>query len=297
MGNREKSNNFRLLCKTESPQDSLNTQSYKLAGNYEWNGLRATLAYTEVGEGFNPEVGYLFRSGFRKPEALIFQQVRMNGKYGLLEIRPHVSYRGYWNYSDFLETSFLHVDNHWVWISGLEIHTGINFTTEGVVNPFQISGITVDPGTYDHKEAQIVVMTNASKMFYVNTRSILGGSFGGTRYVNTGTLGFRLGDKFSSEYSVAVNDLRLPNGNALSTLLAMRLSYSFSPRHNFQVFAQHNSDAKLWSFNVRFSLLEQANTGLFVVYNDIYTNGLPNNRSFTIKYTRMFDLLNRRSKG
>jgi hypothetical protein len=45
---------------TDSPMDSLNSESYKLAGNYEWNGLRATLAYTQVGEGFNPEVGLSF---------------------------------------------------------------------------------------------------------------------------------------------------------------------------------------------------------------------------------------------
>ncbi len=281
-------------AKTESPRDSLNTQSYKLSGNYEWNGLRASLAYTEVGEGFNPEAGYLFRSGYRKPEALIFQQVRMKGKFGLLELRPHVSYRSYWNYSNFLETSFLHVDNHWVWINGVEFHTGINFTTEGVVEPFKISGILVNPGTYDHTEAQIVLMTNASKMFYVNTRSILGGSFGGTRYLNTATLGFRLGDKFNSEYSLAVNDLRLPEGSGVSKLFGARLSYSFTPRINFQAFGQYNSDSKLWSFNLRFSVLEAANTGLFVVYNDIYTNGLPNNRSFTVKYTHMFDLLGKR---
>lgn len=281
-------------AKTQTPGDSLNTQSFKIANNYEWNGVRATLAYTEVGEGFNPEVGYLFRSGFRKPEALIYKQVRMNGRYGLLELRPHISYRSYWNYDNFLETSFLHVDNHWVWVGGLEIHTGINFTTEGVVKPFDISGVTVDPGTYNHEEAQIVLMTNPSKMFYVNTRSILGGSFGGTRYLNSGTLGFRIGDKFNSEYNLAINDLRLPNGSVVSTLLGARLSYSFTPRLNFQGFAQYNSTSDLWSFNLRFSLLEQANTGLFVVYNDIYTEGLPNNRSFTIKYTHMIDLLGKR---
>jgi hypothetical protein len=281
-------------AQTQSPEDSLNTHSFKIANNYEWNGVRATLAYTEVGEGFNPEVGYLFRSGFRKPEALIFKQVRMNGKYGLLELRPHVSYRGYWNFSNFLETSYLHVDNHWVWVRGLEIHTGINFTTEGVVKPFEISGITVDAGTYNHKEAQIIFMTNPSKIFYVSTRSILGGSFGGTRYLNSGSVGFRVGDKFNSEYTFAVNDLRLPNGSDVATLLGARLSYSFTPRLNFQGFAQYNSNIDLWSFNVRFSILEQANTGLFVVYNDIYTDRMPNNRSFTIKYTHMFDLLGKR---
>lgn len=46
--------------------------------------------------------------------------------------------------------------------------------------------------------------------------------------------------------------------------------------------------------NLRFSILEQANTGLFVVYNDIYTDKEPNNRSFTIKYTHMFDLLGKK---
>ncbi len=281
-------------AKTQSPSDSLNTQSFKLAGNYEWNGLRATLAYTEVGEGFNPEVGYLFRAGFRKPEALIFKQVRMNGKLGLLEVRPHVSYRSYWNYDNFLETSFLHVDNHWVWVNGLEIHTGINFTTEGVVNPFTVSGITVDPGTYNHEEAQLVLITNPSKKFYINTRSILGGSFGGTRYLNSGAIGFRAGDKFNSECSFAINDLRLPNGSTVSSLIGARINYLFTPRINFQGFVQYNSTIDLWSFNLRFSILEQANTGLFVVYNDIYTEGAPNNRSFTVKYTHMFDLLGKK---
>ncbi|MDZ7649131.1 MAG: hypothetical protein U5K54_19280 [Cytophagales bacterium] len=93
----------------------------------------------------------------------------------------------------------------------------------------------------NHSEAQLVLIDNASKMFYVNTRSILGGSFGGTRYLNSGTLGFRVGDKFNSEYSVAINDLRLPNGSTVSTLFGARLSYSFTPRINFQGFVQYKN--------------------------------------------------------
>ncbi|HMG93469.1 MAG TPA: hypothetical protein VK589_25600, partial [Chryseolinea sp.] len=57
---------------------------------------------------------------------------------------------------------------------------------------------------------------------------------------------------------------------------------------------QYNSEEDLWSFNVRFNLLEQANTGLFIVYNDVYTGGDVSNRSFTIKYTHVFDLLRKR---
>ena len=279
-------------AKTETPEMELNEQSFKILGSYEWNGIRGSAGYSEVGEGFNPEVGFLMRSAYRKPEVALLKQIRMNGKFGLMEWRPHFSYRSYWNYDNFLETSYLHVDNHWVWLNGLEIHTGINFTTEGVVTPFELSeGILVPSGTYHHREAQLVFMTNASKPFYVNLRSILGGSFGGRRYLNTGIFGLRLGDKFNSEFNLALNDVHLPGGDFLAKIFGHRISYSFTPRINLQSYIQYNSEADLWLLNVRFSLLEQANTGLFLVYNDVYAAGKVSNRGLTLKYTHVFDLL------
>jgi len=282
------------VASTNTPGETRDENSFKLLGTYEWNGLRSTLGYSQLGEGFNPEVGYLFRSAYRKPEASVFKQVRMNGRWGFLEFRPHATYRSFWNFSGFQETSYLHVDNHWVWVNGLEIHTGVNFTTEGVVTPFTISkkkDVQVPAGTYNHREAQLVLITNPSKPFYVNIRSILGGSFGGDRYLHSGTVGMRIGKKFNSEVSLQMNDVRLPDGNFIQEILAARVSYSFKPRINFQSFVQYNSEQDLWSFNIRFNVLEQANTGLFLVYNDVYTLGEVRNRSFTIKYTHVFDLL------
>ena len=53
--------------------------------------------------------------------------------------------------------------------------------------------------------------------------------------------------------------------------------------------------SQIWrSLNIRFNLLEQANTELFVVYNDVYTGGDVRNRSFTVKYTHVFDLLHKK---
>ena len=48
--------------------------------------------------------------------------------------------------------------------NAFEIHTGVNFTTQGVNDAFEISeGITVPAGSYDHAESQIVLITNPSK--------------------------------------------------------------------------------------------------------------------------------------
>ena len=281
-----------FYARSQTPDIDENEHAFKLQSKYEWNGLEANLAYTEVGEGFNPEVGFLLRQAFRKPEVLVLQRIRPNGKFGLLELRPHVSYRSYWNFDNFLVTSFLHVDNHWEFVSGTEVHTGINFTVEGVIEPFQISsGIVVPAGTYRHKEAQIVFFTNKSKPVYISTRHVLGGFFGGDRRANTVEVGLRLGDKFTSAFSINRNDITLPAGYFKTNIFLGRVSYSFTPRIFTQSLIQYNSVNDSWSANIRLGWLQAANTGLFLVYNELRNFYGINNRSFTVKYSRMFDVL------
>ncbi len=285
-------------AKTTTPGITENDHSFKLQAQYEWNGLNLNGAFTEVGEGFNPEVGFLLRSNYRKPEFLILKKVRMNGRLGLLEIRPHVSYRGYWNFNGFNETSFLHIDNHWEWISGMEIHTGINITNQGVTEPFTIwenveetDSVVVASGTYPHTEGQIIYMTNASKPIYVSTRSVFGGFFGGKRYSNSITLGLRAGDKFNSEFSYRRNDVSLEDGAFITQIFSSRLTYSFTPKIYTQALIQYNSVIDTWSANIRLSILRTANNGLFLVYNESRKTGDLLYRGFTIKYSHMFDIL------
>ena len=281
-----------FLAKTITPGIDDGEHAFKLQTVYEWQGLDLSAAYTEVGEGFNPEVGFLQRSAFRKPEFRILKRVRPDGKYGLLELRPHVSYRSYWDFDGFLVTSFLHVDNHWEFQSGTEVHTGVNFTVEGVVEDFEIAEEVIVPaGTYRHREAQLVFFTNASKMFSFSIRSVLGGFFGGTRLNNSGTLRIRLGNKFNSEFTLSRNDISLPGGDFTTNIFRGRLSYAFTPRIYAQSLIQYNSVADLWSANIRFGWLQQANSGLFVVYNEIRGDGLISNRSFTVKYSHVIDVL------
>ncbi|HSR60286.1 MAG TPA: DUF5916 domain-containing protein, partial [Robiginitalea sp.] len=122
-----------FLAKSNTPELSGQDHAFKLLANYNWNGWDVSAGYTEVAENFNPEVGFLQRTAFKKPEFLLFKAHRFKKEGALMEIRPHASYRGFWNFDDQQVTGFLHVDNHWVFRSGLEIHTGINFTTERVL--------------------------------------------------------------------------------------------------------------------------------------------------------------------
>jgi len=76
-------------------------------------------------------------------------------------------------------------------------------------------------------------------------------------------------------------------------LFGTNFSYSFTPKMFIQGLVQYNNLSNLFSLNARFGLLETANSGLFVVINIVKDEDLLddlNNQTFTIKYTRIFDL-------
>ena len=190
----------------------------------------------------------------------------------------------------------MHFDNHWEWKSGHEIRTGVNFIREGVIRAFEIyPGIVVPEGTYDHVEAQLVAFTNQGAPVSLRVRSNFGGFFGGSRVSISSSLKMRKGETFNTEINWSRNDITLPNGHFITNLIRTRISYSFTPRISLQALLQYNDRADLWSANLRFSWLQSANTGLFLVINenrDIHDGAfLIRDRSIILKYSLLFDVL------
>ncbi|MFK7812007.1 MAG: DUF5916 domain-containing protein [Maribacter sp.] len=293
IGNKAEVNGF--VAKSSTPGIEENDHAFKILGNYNWNGWNLNAGYTEVGEGFNPEVGFLQRTAFRKPEFLIFKAHRFKDAGKLLEIRPHLSYRSYWNFDNQQITGFTHIDNHWVFKSGFEIHTGINFTQERVLEEFNISNVTVPVGNYKNEELQFILITNPNNAFSLSTRTFIGGYFNGNRISNSGTANYRIGNRFNTSLVFSHNDIQLETGNTTAFVSGLRLAYSFTPRIFLQSLIQRNNVSEITSVNARFGWLQNANTGLFVVFNIVKDDNIfdaLNNQIFTVKYTHRFDVFN-----
>ncbi|MAT82905.1 MAG: hypothetical protein CMQ43_01940 [Gammaproteobacteria bacterium] len=251
-----------------------------------------------MAENFNPEVGFLRRRDYRKAEGRLFRTYRPDDFWGLHELRPHIAYNGYWTNDGYYESGFVHVDNHWEWRSGHEIHTGVNFTHEGVQEAFEIvDGVFVEPGEYDHEEAQLVFITNQGAPLSLDMTARIGGFFGGDRMNLVPTVRYRFGETFTSELTWNYNDVDLPvpGGDFEVNVARLRLSYSFSPKILLQALVQYDDRTDLVATNLRFSWLQTANAGLYLVYNEIddetVVGPIEKRREFVIKYSRIFDLL------
>ena len=291
-----------FAARTVTPDSGNDAGAFEVRAERDSPAWLLTSTFTSVGRDFNPEVGFLSRNGgFRKGEALVYYRYRPQDLLGLQEIRPHTSYRGYWNPDGSQQTGFAHFDSHWEWKNGYEVHTGFNLTREGVATPFEIyPGVVVPPDTYDEQEMQLVLFTPRAKAVSLQMTTRVGGFFGGDRVAVTPSLKIRVSDEFNAEFSIARNDVDLPGGSFSTTLARTRLSYSFTPRMFIQGLVQYNDKDDLWSTNLRFGWLQQANTGLFVVYTDLHTlvddDLMPRpqpgtDRTLVIKFTRMFDVL------
>jgi hypothetical protein len=285
-----------FLSRTQTPGLDGNDHAYNVVGTYDSEAWRLSLGYLEIADNFNPEVGFLGRRGFRNLDFGVSYSFRPQKFWKLQQMRPHGSFSRYWNFERQMETSFLHLDYDWEFNDSSTAKTTMNITGEGVTAPFEIAdGVMVPAGVYEHREVAFSYNSNRGAPINFSARTTIGGFFGGDRVAWGPGISFRRGDTLSASIRWSRNNITLPGGNFITNLTSSSVTYNFSPRLFAQALVQHNDSADLWSANLRFGLLQQANTGLFIVYND--TRGLHETmpsgagRSLILKYSQLFDLI------
>lgn len=286
-----------FAAQTETPGLAGEDYAWDTAVDYNARAWRVRVGYMEMGDNFNPEVGFVRRHGFRKVDGGIFYTWRPDEFLKIQELQPHVTFNRFWDYDDgFIESSVLHMDNAWEFNDSSRLTTWWNIRKEGVVRPFTVSGVPVLPGSYDWNEVSLNYNTDSSAPVTAGFRFQGSGFFGGELLAYGPSVGFRRGETLNVTLNWSRNDIDLPAGQVITNLVSTQIAYNFSPRLFAQSLLQYNDSADLWSVNFRFGWLQDANTGLFLVYNE--TDGLRDiphtsaGRSFILKYSYLFDVLN-----
>jgi hypothetical protein len=258
-------------------------------------------SYREVQRGFSPEVGFVARSEYRFGTARVLRRYRFPGATWFRELRPHISWREFYDLDGFTTTRHIHADSHFEFANGAFFQLpALNFTREGLREPFTIApGVVVAPGSYDNFEWGFAFNTNTSAPVSVRGNIDIGGFYSGWRAGSTSTLTVRFSDAFNIALRGTYYDVNLAEGEFHTAALRLRASYSFSPRVYLQSLLQYNDQTRSFSSNVRLGWLANAGTGLFIVYNDLeQVRALerdnlvagPQERALILKFTRQFDL-------
>ena len=280
---------------TQTPGRLGRDHALSLSGTYNSQVWRISSGYQENGEDFNPEVGFVTRTGFRKYDLAVQNTSRPEGFLKFQELRPHMSYSHFWNFDGVTETTYLHTHFQGEFEDSSSAGVAWDVRSEEVFDTFTVSGLAIPPGRYDWSEVSSSFYYDRSAPVSAGVRAEAGGFFGGSIVTLRPTVRARVGEIFNLQLSYSRNDIDLPSGSTVTNLTSVRAGYNFSPRVFLQTLLQHNDSARLWSMNFRFGWLQDANTGLFLVYNE--TEGILDHvptgagRSVIVKYSYLFDVL------
>ena len=126
-----------------------------------------------------------------------------------------------------------------------------------------------------------------------------GGFYNGSHFGTNATLNYRFRDQFVTSLRLDRQNVSLEQGDFVTSVLALKGSYAFTPRIFLQAALQYNNETENFGSNIRFGWLDTAGTGLYIVYNDTEHLGEfartgivagPRQRQLVIKYSRLFDL-------
>ena len=280
---------------SETPGRTGDELAYSARAGYQTSQWNNGFRYVQVGEDFNPEVGFLNRAGgYRFYDVSFMRFVRKREWGWLKQWNPHTNYRGYYGLDGYWQSGQVHFDMTEVeFARGGRFGPEANFYHEGLRQPFTISpGVVLPAGDYNWTAIGLDWDSDPSAPLSFVSRGDYGPFYNGNRFGQVVTLVYRRGASLTTSLQLDYQDVNLDQGDFIRRLIGVKIGYFFTPKIFLQSLVQYNNQASVWNANVRFAWLSTASTGLFVVYNEGQQAGgffdwvQPQSRSLVVKFTK-----------
>ena len=294
-----------FLARTDTPETRAtgprgSDYSGRAFYNFTNNLWQLSGGVSQVGENFNPEVGFLPRRGYRRPEFRVFYQPQPKRWPWIRRIAPHMSYNSFYDFDGNLQSSAYHVHPFEIQPrQGGRFGWFFDYNQDVPTSPFTVFNrdgrrVTIPIGEYGWVQHAFEYFHNPSARVTGTIRARIGNYYDGDFKGFEITSDYRITPKATASVGWTRQHIDLPGGSFVNNLVPIKANYSFTTLTNISALLQYNGQTGQFSSNVRFALLNRSGTGLFVVYNDrrdllsstaIETLG----RSFVVKYTRLVD--------
>jgi Domain of unknown function (DUF5916)/Carbohydrate family 9 binding domain-like len=283
-------------AQTRTPGRSGQESSYYGQAEYNADRYGAVVELLTVDPNFNPDIGFLRRSDFRKEYASGRYSPRPKHLRGVRKLYYEASFKYITDSTNRLQSRAEVADLRGDLENGDAFAATYERDYEFIPSPFALQpGVIVPVGGYQFYNQSLSYTLGALHRFRGTLSASTGTFYDGIRRSAGYTAGRTdIAHRFSVEPSIALNWIDLPWGSFRTTLASGRSTYSFSPRSEVSAFIQYNSSANSLSTNLRFRWEYIPGSDLFVVYNDARTTLVPDrfadlqSRTFLVKMTRLF---------
>lgn len=254
----------------DSDEDVGNDNAWYIGSNWRNDLFDLSVGYTDTGDNFNPEVGYVRHEGSRRFRSQMEYTPRPR-KFGIREIQvgPEIDYvltqENELETSDFTLGSRIELDN------GERISFQVTRTAEHLDEDFDIyDDIIIPIDKYEFNWFRAMVETAQSGMFAGQFGVNVGDFFDGTRRGFEVDASFKPSGQLVVETQYQFERVELPAGSFNANLVASRIVYSFSTRLFAKLFAQWNSADDVVSTNFLLNYIYRPGSDFYFVFNQVY---------------------------
>ena len=256
-------------------EEEINGQNNALYVGSTWRNrdLRLEGSYTDIGENFNPEVGFIQREGIRRVNGQMRYSPRL-GKFGIRQIYTGPEFDFILNQDNQLETQEITLTNYFRFESGSYIGFLPKRTTEHLDEDFEIrDGIIIPQGEYSFTEMMIRGSTDDTKVLAGQYSVNFGNFYNGSRWGFTLNAGFKPNGRLNVQPIFQFNRVTLPQDAFNASIFGARVGYSFSTTLFAKIFAQWNSDDDIIVTNVLLNYIYRPGSDFYLVFNQIFETG------------------------
>lgn len=247
------------------------------AGSFFENDLYRVIAnYEEIGNHFNPEMGFVERTGIRD-------------YFGQAAYKPQPKWPAFVSQYEF-ETQEEYIQDRvgnlqtrqteLSWTADFRDSSGfllrpLEDVSDLLASDFEVRpGVVIPAGRYRFNRMIASAHSDQSRPLVLTAREKWGGFYGGRRYETGASATVRPNEHVLLALEESYNQVYLPGGDFSTSLLALRASYNFTRQWLSDVFLQVNTEASLTGVNARLRYLYRPDSDVFLIYNAATGRGL-----------------------
>lgn len=242
--------------------------AYGLSLQYPNNEWQWALAYQEIGEDFDPALGFVRRTGTRMPSASVAWQHRPGGTSWYREFSIGAEAEFFYQTTGGLDSgqiAFIPFDLEFESADELTLRVTRDF--DRPLQDFEIGGVTIPAGEYVWNKARLAYETTSRRPVWVEVALQAGEFYDGTRTVIGTDTEWNANEhfRFNVEYQYNMIDLR--GGSFDAHVAALRLNWNVTPELGWSAVTQYDSLSNSIGVNSRLRWEYRPGSTLYLVLN------------------------------
>lgn len=277
-----------FLAGTQTHALEGNNWEAKISGQWDDGFLQIRGFFADVGENFNPDVGFVPRRGVRIHQYNLGIKPRPGGDGLIREIYPHGNIKYHTDRDNVTLTKDLHFGFTLFFRDGSDLEVSVDPQFERLSEPFQLrKGVSIAPGDYGYNELKVNYASDQSQLLSGSMELVTGGFFDGNKTSIDLTGNLLIKPNFSTKLSYSYNKIDLHARSFRADLYGLSLHHSFNPRIFADGFFQYNQDLNKILTNVRFNWIHRPLSHLSLVFTEERLGRLSHqvSHAFIVKYT------------